>query len=244
MGKSFTYLDILKTVSIVLLLALPPWFALRKYIRDRLNRWVLILIFIAYIGATIFTQNVIPFIVVIITLYMAKNIRSDEETLYYLRPLDNKRLEVVLYALVFKFIITILNIFYVFILMGFGIKVESQDIFKMFLQAGWVKIILLSVMTVIMAPVLEEFIFRHILYRGFAKKIGSILSAVLTSFLFALLHYNIAGAISFFGVGLYNCYLYEKYGYRASVINHFVFNLISVILIILFKALNLGYYMG
>jgi membrane protease YdiL (CAAX protease family) len=88
-----------------------------------------------------------------------------------------------------------------------------------------------------------EFVFRNYLYRIIKKRTGQVLSAIITSTLFAILHFNLAGIVSFFGLGIYNCYLYEKYGYRASVMNHFIFNLISVVFIIIFKALNLNYFM-
>jgi membrane protease YdiL (CAAX protease family) len=125
-------------------------------------------------------------------------------------------------------------------LVGSGVDLEGQDIAKMFFNAGWLKIIILAFMTVVIAPILEEFIFRHTLYRNLSKKFGRIAAAIFTSGLFAMLHYNVAGTISFFGVGLYNCYLYDKYGYRASVLNHFVFNFISTFFIILLKIFNIN----
>jgi membrane protease YdiL (CAAX protease family) len=110
----------------------------------------------------------------------------------------------------------------------------------LFMKGNWVTIIILSAMTVITAPVLEEFIFRHIIYRGFSGKTGKIAAALISTILFTLLHYNLTGAVSFFAVGAYNCYLYEKYGYRAAVINHFVFNFSSTVLIIGLKLFNIN----
>jgi membrane protease YdiL (CAAX protease family) len=122
----------------------------------------------------------------------------------------------------------------------FHIELESQEIMDMFLKGSWLAIIALTVLTVVIAPVLEEFIFRHILYGGISKKIGKIAAAIISSLLFTLLHYNLAGVVAFFAVGIYNCYLYEKYGYRAAVINHSIFNLSSTAIIILIKALNMS----
>jgi membrane protease YdiL (CAAX protease family) len=239
MNKGASYVDILKLVSVVVLIALPPWMVMRKYIKHRVNGVVRFIVFIIYIAATVFTQNFIPFIAVLISIYFIKRTRDRDEEIYYLRPLGDKKLGVVLNSLIFKFIITIINLWFAFFLTSYGVKLQEQEVSKMFLNAGWLKIIILSIMTVIIAPVLEEFVFRHILYRNFAKKIGKIASGALTSGLFTLLHFNLAGSISFFGVGIYNCYLYEKYGYRAAVLNHFIFNLISTVFIIIIKALNL-----
>lgn len=239
MVRNLNYVEILKAVSIVILLALPPWLALRNYLKNYINRAFLIIIFIAYIISTIFTQNVIPFIAVILTFYFAVKMKDNDEMLYYLRPLESKKEEVILYSFAFKFFTMIINIFFVMLLYKFGIKAKEQDIFNIFLKSGWGKIILLVIMTVVTAPIVEEFVFRHILYRGLKKKIGIFLSAIISSLLFTLLHFNIAGSISFFAVGIFNCYLYEKYGYRAAVINHFVFNFISVSMIILMKVFNM-----
>ncbi|SKA90140.1 CAAX protease self-immunity [Caloramator quimbayensis] len=239
MGRNLNYIEILKAVSIVIFLALPPWFAMRKYLKNYISRALLIITFIAYIAATIFTQNVIPFIAVILTFYFAVKMKDNDEMLYYLRPLESKKEEIILYSFAFKFFTMIINIFFVMLLYKFGIKAKEQDIYNIFLKSGWGQTILLVIMTVVTAPIVEEFVFRHILYRGFKKKIGNVFSAILSSLLFTLLHFNIAGSISYFAVGIFNCYLYEKYGYRAAVINHFVFNFISVLMIILMKAFKL-----
>lgn len=200
MKVSKSYYDILKSISVIFFIAIPPWLVLRKYLKNYINRAALIIIFIAYITATLFTQNLFPFIVVMLSFYFAVKMKDNEETLYYLRPLQEKTLEIILYSLVFKFLITIINYFYVLILLKFGINVKSQEIFDIFLNADWIKVIILIIMTIIFAPILEEFIFRHILYRGFSKKIGKIFSAILTSFLFAVIHYNLAGFIAFLGL--------------------------------------------
>ena len=246
MWKNISYMDAFKTVSVLLLLALPPWVVLRGYLKSSINKskaltqLLLVLIFAVYIGGTLFTENLLPFIAVLFIFYFIFKYRDESEQIYYLRPLGNKKAEVFIYSVIFKFAITFLNLIFVLFLMGAGFKLEGQDVSKMFFNAGWLKIIILSIMTVVIAPVLEEFIFRHTLYRNLSKKFGRIAAALLTSILFAALHFNLAGTISFFGVGLYNCYLYEKYGYRAAVLNHFIFNFVSTFLIILLKVFNIN----
>ena len=243
MFKNLQWIDIVKSILVLLLIALPPWITLRKYLKRKINELVLILLFTAYISATVFTQNFMPFIAVILTIYFTVKNENDEE-IYYFRPLHKNKTEVILYSFVFKFIITLVNLFFVAILMKVGLKVEGQEILSMFINAGWLKVIILSIITAIFAPVVEEFVFRNYLYRIIKKRTGQVLSAIITSTLFAVLHFNLAGIVSFFGLGIYNCYLYEKYGYRAAVMNHFIFNSISVIFIIIFKALNINYVMA
>lgn len=243
MFKNLHWVDVVKSIAVLSLIAVPPWITLRKYLKRKINELILLLLFIAYIVSTIFTQNFMPFIAVMLTIYFTLKYEDDEE-IYHFRPLEKNRTEVILYAFVFKFIITLVNLFFVAILMKLGIKIENQEILKMFINEGWFKVLILSIIAVIFAPVVEEFVFRNYLYRIIKKRTGQILSAIITSTLFAILHFNLAGIVTFFGLGIYNCYLYEKYGYRAAVMNHFIFNLISVIFIIIFKALNLNYFMG
>lgn len=241
MVKNLTYIDILKALSVLALLALPPWFMFRKYVVDSINRYLLILMFFIYMGITLFTEQLMPFILVIIIFIFMRRTRGEDEITYYFRPLNEKKLEVVLYSIVFMFLSKLVSAVFVMIVnMLFHIELKSQDIMNMFLKGSWLSIIVLSVLTVIIAPVLEEFIFRHIIYGQISKKIGKIAAAIISSMLFTLLHYNLAGVLAFFAVGIFNCYLYEKYGYRAAVINHSIFNLSSTVMIILIKALNIN----
>ena len=236
----YSYLEIAQTFLVLICISIPPWLSLKKYFINRINRFVMFIMFLIYIAAIIFTQsqNILPFIAVLISIYLLYRTRNNEEEIYFLRPLKDKKFEVLLQSITFKVIISIINMWFVFFMMGFGIKLQQQEISKMFMDSSWTKIIMLSLLTVVTAPILEEFIFRHTLYRQLSKKTGKIAACLITSGLFALLHFNFLGTISFFGVGIFNCYLYDKYGYRAAVINHFVFNFISTFMIIMLKLFN------
>lgn len=229
---------IIQYLSILLLLSLPPWFSMIKRFRNRrARRMIWILAFIPYIVAVTYTQNIVPFFAVLITLYFIKN-QGDEGELYYFRPIRGKISYLIGISIVFRIAVTIVNGIYVALLMKFGIKPQPQEVMKLFLEKPWPSVIYLSLMTVIAAPILEEFIFRHIFYRNLAK-INKTFSAIFTSLLFMLLHYNIAGAVSFFMVGVFNCYLYDKFGYKAAVFNHFLFNLVSVVGLLIMKYHNI-----
>lgn len=241
MEKNLKYIDILKTLSVLALLALPPWFVFKKYVKDSINRYLLILMFFIYIGITLFTEQLMPFILVIFIFIFMRRFREEDEITYYFRPLKQKKLEVVLYSIIFMFLSKFVSaIFVIIINLVFHVELKSQEIMDMFLNGSWFSIIVLSVLTVIIAPVLEEFIFRHIIYGQISKRLGKIGAAIISSMLFTLLHYNLAGVVAFFAVGIYNCYLYEKYGYRAAVLNHSIFNLSSTAMIILIKLLNIS----
>jgi uncharacterized protein len=227
--------DILQTMLILIFIAVPPWLTLIKYFKHKINKIIMILFFICYIITTYFTQNIFAFIIVITIIFIIYHYKSNEEEIYYLRALKDKKNRVLGLTIGFKIFITIINAWFATFLSGFGVKLEQQDFLKVFMVSSWAKIILLSIMAVIIAPVLEEFVFRHTLYRQLSKRVGKIWACLITSGLFALLHFNALGTISFFGVGIFSCYLYDKYGYRASVLNHFVFNFVSTFMIIMAK---------
>lgn len=224
-------LDLLQKLLIITCIAIPPWLSFIKYFRSKIHVVFRVLMFIGYIYLITKFSEMLPFILVIVVIFMVYSKKNKEE-IYFLRPLNEKRREVFLKAFIFKFVITIVNLVFITILITFGVKPVSQEISKVIMKANWFGIIYLSVFTVIVAPILEEFIFRHTLYRQLSKRIGKIAACLISSCLFALLHFNFAGTISFLGVAIYNCYLYDKYGYRAAVVNHFVFNFISTAMMI------------
>lgn len=224
-------LELLQKILILVCVAIPPWLSFVKHFRSIMNKAVVLVSFIVYGFLTYKAGEIPPFVLVIAIIFFIYH-KDKKEELYYLRPLEKKKGEVFLLSVGFKLIITIVNMWFAFVLMGFGIKLVPQEISKVFMNASWIEIIYLSALTVIAAPILEEFIFRHTLYRQLSKRIGRITACILTSLLFALLHFNFLGTISFVGVGVFNCYLYDKYGYRAAVFNHCVFNSISTIMMI------------
>jgi membrane protease YdiL (CAAX protease family) len=230
-------IHIMQKALVMICIAIPPWLSFIKYIKDKVNHVIILLIFLSYLYATNKIGEVTPFIVVIISILFIYHKKNKEE-IFFLRPLGNKKREVLIQSIGFKLIITIVNLWVAFVLMSFGIKPVPQEITQVFMKSSWTVIIYLSILTVIVAPILEEFIFRHTLYRQLSKRMGRVGACILTSCLFALLHFNFLGTISFLGVGIYNCYLYDKYGYRAAVLNHFVFNSMSTAMMIGFKIFN------
>jgi uncharacterized protein len=224
-------IDILQKLLIIVCVAIPPWMSFVKYFKNKINGIIIIFLFLIYFYLTYKIGEIPPFIAAGITIIIIYRKKIEEE-IFFFRPLGKKRWEVLLQSAGFKIIMTLINLWFAFVLIGFGIKPVGQEISQVFLSSSWPVIIFLSILTVIVAPILEEFIFRHTLYRQLSKRIGRIGACAITSCLFALLHFNFLGTISFLGVGIYNCYLYDKYGYRAAVANHFVFNSISTLMII------------
>lgn len=236
--SSSDLITVLQRILVLLCIGIPPWLSFIKHFKNKINIAVIWILFFAYIAATDATSEFLPFILVLITIMIVYKAKDEEEK-HYLRPLRGKRTEVVIISIGFKMIITIINMWFAFFMMGYGVKLTQQDISKAFMNSSWGMVIILSVLAVIVAPILEEFIFRHTLYRQLSKRWGRLAACIITSILFALLHFNFLGTISFFGVAVFNCYLYDKYGYRAAVFNHFVFNFMSTATMIALKLFHI-----
>lgn len=96
-----------------------------------------------------------------------------------------------------------------------------------------VELILCFISIVILAPVLEEITFRKVLFIRLSRKLGFVISAVISSLIFGIGHgsLGILGAIAF-GIGC--CILYRKYNnIAASITVHMVNNLIAGIIVII-----------
>ena len=94
---------------------------------------------------------------------------------------------------------------------------------------------------VIIAPLVEEVLFRGLLQRYIKRWLGNKAALLLSSLSFAMMHFqmaqgigNIPLVISLFVFALYLGFIYEKKkSLVASITLHFIFNLVSVVRIVL-----------
>ena len=85
----------------------------------------------------------------------------------------------------------------------------------------------------IFAPIVEEVIFRGYIYRILKSKLPIIFSMIISSTLFALIHYNVLSYILLFVLSIFLTYIYERNGsIICPIIIHSLFNLMMTILII------------
>lgn len=84
--------------------------------------------------------------------------------------------------------------------------------------------------TCVMAPVLEEFLYRGILYRRAGYWYGRQWGMLLSAGLFALMHMNLVQGIYAFGMGLVFVWIYEETDtILGNILAHALANLIAVI---------------
>lgn len=81
----------------------------------------------------------------------------------------------------------------------------------------------------ILAPVIEEWIFRGFLFKRLRNRFSFIVAGLLTSFVFAILHFSVAAFIYAFFLSLLLCEVYEAIGdFKASVFLHMSANFLSL----------------
>jgi len=118
---------------------------------------------------------------------------------------------------------------------GIEIDLPLQDAVLLFQEAQhpaqWLGLVFLAV---VVAPVVEEFIFRGGVYRFCKGRMRLTFAMILSSLLFSAFHWNIQSFPGLAAVGVALCFAYEQTGnLRVPIYFHACFNLNSVIWIFL-----------
>lgn len=247
----------IRDIIILLVIAFPPFLYLYRYVRENVGSIVLrIITYLIYWVGTIYLANFVPSVTVIFLIIKSRQekteLREDidgyENKRFKLYYSDNKWkfsiktfLYISLMGIVIKVLISALNYLVIILIENFTkINLQNQEVVTEFMKANLWFSIFYFIIIVFCAPVVEEFVFRYWIYDKILKnRLNYIWSAVLSSLLFMVAHFNIQGAFAFFLVGVTNCYLYEKRGYWAAVANHFMFNFSTAIILISLKVFNI-----
>ncbi|WP_047415285.1 CPBP family intramembrane glutamic endopeptidase [Cellulophaga sp. Hel_I_12] len=80
-------------------------------------------------------------------------------------------------------------------IISFNLDFDSKDIWILFLM-------------IIAGPILEEIMYRYIIFTALLERYNLIISLVLSSFLFAIMHLNLNGLIAYFFIGIFFGYVY------------------------------------
>jgi membrane protease YdiL (CAAX protease family) len=122
------------------------------------------------------------------------------------------------------------------ILSASNINLKEQEIVLELMNVPLRKFVYMIPILVVFAPIVEEFTFRWLLFEKiFRPRIGFYAAAILSSVMFALIHFNLRALPVLISIGLINCYLIDKKGYWYAVFNHFVFNMVSTLYMLIQK---------
>lgn len=93
-------------------------------------------------------------------------------------------------------------------------------------------IVAAPIVSVMFSSVIEEVIFRKIIFAYLDKKFNFYIASIISSALFALGHYNYAGWLGYFILGLFWSWTYKKTDNIAMpILSHTYYNLISFIML-------------
>lgn len=146
----------------------------------------------------------------------------------------NKFSNMFLFLVLTKYAIFYISYFLVIILSFFGINESTEQMSSGSNQDATIFITFLT--ACIIAPVTEEYALRYFLYGYVLKhklKINIFISAIISSFMFAILHDGLFTVVHAFVAGLFLTYIYQKYGLWYSIITHFIFNALVVVAMII-----------
>ena len=83
--------------------------------------------------------------------------------------------------------------------------------------------------TILVAPLMEELVFRGIFYRRF-RSYGKYFAAFCTAFFFALMHSNFLQFAPAFSMGIILFFIRDRYGLPYSILLHFSNNLLAIVI--------------
>jgi membrane protease YdiL (CAAX protease family) len=93
-----------------------------------------------------------------------------------------------------------------------------------------------TLLAVVAAPFMEEFIFRGFLFNALLRYMPMWFAAVISGAIFGLSHGSVSAALPLAGAGIVLAYVYHRTGsLTASMITHSLFNLVNVALLALGK---------
>ena len=114
--------------------------------------------------------------------------------------------------------------------LAIGESTTRDNVITMFKTAGYLPLLWLAV--VVLAPVAEEISFRGFVFKGFNEAMGPVLTVVLLSFIFAILHFqhSLIGKALVFVMGVLFCVARIRTGsVYVPIAMHMVTNLVGML---------------
>lgn len=115
-------------------------------------------------------------------------------------------------------------------------KVEIEEFI---VSKNSTELVMAGLMIGIVVPILEEIVFRRVIYEGLRNRLPTVMSVVLASFFFAVLHGIIFQIAGLFVLGLYFQILYlrnKKLG--EAIFAHMLNNSFAFVMLVLFGSLR------
>ena len=125
------------------------------------------------------------------------------------------------------------NVLGAFQTIGWIEEIQQQELVTLFQNGGnLVTMLLLVTLAVIMAPIVEEIIFRGCIYRFLKSQTSFLVAQIVSGCIFSLMHANLLSFVPLILVGILLARIYERTGsLKASIWFHALFNAFSLIML-------------
>jgi hypothetical protein len=129
----------------------------------------------------------------------------------------------------------------VVVMLALGLPLENPQLeFIIPPDFSWTSGIALFVLGGILVPIAEEVFFRGVLYRWLRERWGILIGVLVSSFIFGLVHVDIAIAAAAFILGIILALVYEySKSLWTAILIHAINNSVKIILIYIFFALDI-----
>ena len=119
-----------------------------------------------------------------------------------------------------------------------GVPIVRQELLETYLEhvnaGNYVEVALFAANAVVVAPCIEELVFRGFFFGSCAVRWGGGTAAIVSSVIFALIHLSLSALFPLFAIGMILCYLRHRTGsLYISMLYHGLFNGGSLLLAIL-----------
>lgn len=107
----------------------------------------------------------------------------------------------------------------------FGIEPQSHELVDILTrERSPLRLVFLGALTMLLGPLVEEVVFRGVVYSAMRKRMGVYGAAAASSLIFAIAHANAAQTLPIFGMGMVLAVLYEHTGSLVASITFHVMN--------------------
>ncbi len=117
--------------------------------------------------------------------------------------------------------------------LGLELPQEPQElVYHLSQNISYLARLALILMATVTAPIVEEVIFRGVIYRFLKSRMNPAPAILASAFLFASIHFNLVSFPSLIVLGIFLCIAYEMTGnLKAPIFLHAIFNTNSLVLI-------------
>ena len=188
-------------------------------------------------GGVLAAQNASGVLIVCLILMMIRRRGHDPADALGLRFLDGRvRDGLLAFIAALPGLVTVSYLWSLFVvrLVGEGVDLR-QDIVKVFAETESPSVrVQVFVAAVLIAPIIEELLFRGLLYGYLRRRVRPVLAMIAVGVLFGAVHNSPVSLLPLSLLGIVMCYLYEKTGLlTVPILAHLLFNLVMLILMML-----------